>query len=179
MESKGYGLPHSKTLYFDGDESRYEIWEERMLAYMKVKKLKEYILPGTVASSERREECYAELVHFLDEKSLCLVMRDAKDDGRKALEVLRAHYAGHSEQRIMSLYSTLTALRMKKGEDITDYVIRAENAATALKAAGETVSDWLLIAMVMKGLPSSFEPFTVNTNASQKKIPFSEFKVTL
>ena len=101
MESKGYGLPHSKTLYFDGDESRYEIWEERMLAYMKVKKLKEYILPGTVASSERREECYAELVHFLDEKSLCLVMRDAKDDGRKALEVLRAHYAGHSEQREM------------------------------------------------------------------------------
>ena len=89
MESKGYGSPALKSLYFNGDETRYEIWEERMLAYMKVKKLKDYILPGTVATSERREECYAELIQFLDEKSLCLVMRDAKDDGRRTLEILR------------------------------------------------------------------------------------------
>ena len=89
MDSRYYGPSAiQKALQFDGDESEYAIREKRMLAYMKVKKLKEFILPGTVASSDKREECYAELVQFLDERSLCLVMRDAKDHGRKALEVL-------------------------------------------------------------------------------------------
>ena len=68
---------------------------------------------------------------------------------------------------------------MRQDEDVTGYIIRAENAATALKAAGEIISDRLLNAMVMKGLPPSFEPFTVNINASQEPISFSDFKVAL
>ena len=180
MDSRGYGLSATqKALLFDGDESKYPIWEERMLAYMKVKKLKEFILPGVVASSDKREECYAELIQFLDERSLCLVMRDAKDDGRKALEVLRKHYAGSSEQRIMSLYSTLTSLKMKPNEDVTGYIIRAENAATSLKSVGEIITDRLLNAMVMKGLPPAFEPFTVMIGASREQIQFVDFKVAL
>ena len=141
MDSRGYGLSATqKALHFDGDETKYAMWEERMLAYMKVKKLKEYFLPGVVTSSDRREECYAELIQFLDERSLHLVMRDGKDDGRKALQILRQHYAGQSEQRIMSLYSALTALKMTTNEDITGYIIRAENAATSLKTVGEIIT---------------------------------------
>ena len=68
-----------------------------MLGYIKLKNLKEVILPGTVASAERKEQCYAELIQFLDERSLCLVMREAKDDGRRALQILRQHYVGNSE----------------------------------------------------------------------------------
>ena len=79
----------------------------------------------------------------------------------------------------MSLYSTLTGLRMNQGEDVTGYIIRAETAATNLKATGEIISDRLLPAMVMKGLPLSFEPFTVNIYTSRTKIQFSEFKVAL
>ena len=36
---------------------------------------------------------------------------------------------------------------------MTDYVIRAETTATALKGVGEIICDGLLSAMVMKGLP--------------------------
>ena len=32
---------------------------------------------------------YAELIQFLDDKSLSLVMREAADDGRTALRILR------------------------------------------------------------------------------------------
>ena len=39
-------------------------------------------------------EAYAELVQCLDNKGLSLVMRDTKRDGRRALEILRKHYAG-------------------------------------------------------------------------------------
>ena len=176
-DSTGYGP--SARLYFDGDEAKYGIWEERMLCYMKTKNLKKTILPGTPTTAEKKEQAYAELANLLDERSLCLVMNDAHDDGRRALEILREHYAGYGEQRVMALYSTLTALHMEDNEDVTGYVIRAEKTATALRTTGEMVSDRLLNAMVMKGLPPSFESFTTNIYASKKIIPFSEFKIAL
>ena len=167
IDSKGYGPSH---LCFDGNEARYKIWDEKMLGYMKLKNLKEVILLGTVASAERKEQCYAELIQFLDE---------AKDDGRRALQILRQHYVGNSEPRIMSLYGQLSSLNMNVNESVTDYIIRAETIATSLKTTGETISDRLLNAMVMKGLPSSYEAFTVNINTSQRPVPFTEFKTQL
>ena len=56
-------------------------------------------------------EAYAELVQCLDNKSLSLIMRDAKRDGRRALEILREHYAGKDKPRVVSLYCELSSLQ--------------------------------------------------------------------
>ena len=50
---------------------------------------------------------------------------------------------------------------MKKGhsKSITDYVIRAQNAATTLNATDEVVSDSLLVAIVSKEVPDDYTPF--------------------
>lgn len=47
---------------------------------------------------------------------------------------------------------------MADNESVTDYLIRAENIITALRDAGETMSDELTIAMVLRGLPDFFKP---------------------
>lgn len=60
-----------------------------------------------------------------------------------------------------------------------DYVICAETGSTYLKTAGETISDSLLIAMVLKGLPSEFKPFSTVVNQKDKDKKLSEFKVAL
>jgi len=39
---------------------------------------------------------------------------------------------------------------MAADEDVTDYLIRAERAATGLNAAGENITDNLIIAMLLK-----------------------------
>ena len=106
-------------------------------------------------------------------------MLDAVDDGRNALRILRAHYPGTGKPRIISLYTELTLLIKSPEESVTDYVIRAEKAFTALKNAEEIVSDDLLIAMVLKGLPESFKPFVVFITHSDKKQSFTEFKLAL
>uniref|UniRef100_A0A1A8HI63 CCHC-type domain-containing protein n=1 Tax=Nothobranchius korthausae TaxID=1143690 RepID=A0A1A8HI63_9TELE len=106
-------------------------------------------------------------------------MRDAADDGRKALIILREHYAGKGKPRIISLYTKLTALQQKSGESVTDYLLRAEAAITALRTAGETLSDGLLIAMVLKGLPESFTLFRIHLTQSHDDMTFSEFKSKL
>ena len=67
----GYGNPANR-LYFDGDESRYEQWECKVLAYMKIRKLKDVISPDStsIASADKKEEAFAELVQFLDDRSV-------------------------------------------------------------------------------------------------------------
>ena len=183
--STGYGPRHAGTGYsrllFDGDERHYEQWEVKFLGYMKLQKLKSVIL--TPASEEvnrdKNEQAYAELIQFLDDKSLSLVMRDAADDGRKALNILRCHYAGAGKPRVISLYTELTSLVKQADESVTDYVIRAETAASALKNCGETVTDSLLIAMVLKGLPQSYKPFVVVVTQDSDTKTFVEFKCML
>ena len=184
QHSTGYGpsasSKHSRLL-FDGNEEHYEQWEVKFLAYMRLQKLKDVILTddGESVDESKNEEAYAELVQFLDDKSLSLVMRDAADDGRAALKILREHYAGSSTPRIISLYTELTSLVKKNEESITDYVIRAETAAAALRNAGESVSDSLLIAMILKGLPDSFQSFVAVITQSDKKQNITEFKIAL
>ena len=115
----------------------------------------------------------------LDDRSLALVIREARDDGRKALTVLREHYQGKGKPRIISLYTELTSLKKAENETMMDYIIWAETAATALKAADEVISDGLLIAMVLKGLPNAYKTFSTVVIQREKQMSFGDFKIAL
>ena len=106
-------------------------------------------------------------------------MRDAADDGRKALRILREHYASQSKPGIITLYTELTSLEMGTNETVTEYLIRAEKAITALRNAKETLSDGLIIAMILKGLPESYKPLAIHITQSTSEITLTEFKVQL
>ena len=95
-------------------------------------------------------------------------MRDVEDKGCEALKILRDHYRGKGKQPNICLYTELTSLSKRNSESITDYVIRAENALTALKDASEVVSIGLLVAMVLKGLPPQFKSFIAVITQSDK-----------
>lgn len=175
-------------LCFDGDEKNYELWETKFLAHLRLLGLKSTILleeppaagaDGADEDAVKTEEAYAELIQLLDDKSLSLVMRDAADDGRKALQILRDHYAGTGKPRVISLYTELTSLQKGVNESVTDYIICAETAITALHNAGETLSDGLLTAMILKGLPDVFKPFSVPVTQSNEKLSFADFKTRL
>ncbi|CAB4013210.1 Retrovirus-related Pol poly from transposon TNT 1-94 [Paramuricea clavata] len=174
----GYGP--RRGLLFNGDESKYELWEVKFLAQMRLQKLHDVFVPGDKEpDASRNGDAFAELVQCLDDRSLALVIREAKDDGQRALEILRQHYQGKSKPRVISLYTELTTLKKTDSESIVDYVIRAETAATALRNADEAVSDALLIAMVLKGLPSNFKAFSAIVIQRDTQMTFAEFKVAL
>ena len=183
MSLTGYGPRSSakiQRLVFDGDESKYELWETRFLGYLQTLKLKKIILPSEEEPDEgKNEECYAELIQLLDDTSLSLVMRDAAGDGRKALKILQDHYASQGKPRIIALYTELTSLVKGANETVTEYLIRAERSITALKNAKETLSDGLVIAMLLKGLPDSYKPFAVHVTQSTNAINFATFKSLL
>ena len=128
----GYGPRRDTTrgerwqrLVFNGDENNFELWEVRFLGHMRMLGLKDTILStDDDPDPEKNEECYAELIQFLDDKSLSLVMREAADDGSKALQILRSHYASQGKPRIIALYTELTSLKKESEETVTDYIIR-------------------------------------------------------
>ena len=65
------------------------------------------------------------------------------------------------------VYRTDT-LKMTTDENVIDYMLRAETAATSLKSAGETISDSLLIAMILKGPPQAqYKPFSSSDTKGQ------------
>ena len=183
--STGYG-PRSGRPYFNGNEQGYELWETKFLGHMRLQKLHDSILPpaeGGLAqdklSDDKNAEAYAELCLSLDDRSLSLIIRDAKNDGRKALEILRKHYLSSSETRVIGLFTELTTLKKEEAETLTDYVLRGETAAALLKNAGETVSDNLLIAMILKGLPTEYQPFVTVTTQRKEPHDITSFKTAL
>ena len=128
MSLTGYGP--RRTLVFDGDERKYELWEVKFLAHLRLQKLYDVIVPrdgeNNAPDAEKNANAFAELVQCLDDRSLALIIREAKDDGRKALIVLRQHYQGNGKPRVIALYTDLTSLTLRETESTTDYILRAE-----------------------------------------------------
>ncbi|KAK3876711.1 hypothetical protein Pcinc_018523 [Petrolisthes cinctipes] len=176
LGATGYG-PRSRLL-FNGDEEKYELWEVKFMGHLRLQKLHE-VLTATTPDPENNARVYAELVQLLDDTSLSLVIREAKDDGKKAIKILREYYMETSKPRILSLYTELTSLKMEGNESVTDYLIKAEKAATSLKSANEVIIDSLLVAMVLKGLPPSYKTFATVVTQREKEWTFMEFKVQL
>ena len=181
--STGYGPSiGNRRLLFDGDERKFELWYVRFLGHLRLRKLYD-VVTGTgdvpEESAAKNAEAFAEIVQFVDDRSLSLIMRDAIDDGRKAMTILKEHYMPKGKPRVITLYTELTSLHKNVEDSVTDYIIRAENIAAALNGAGETISDGLLVAMVLKGLPDNFKPFTTVITQRENPLNFAEFKVAL
>ena len=183
----GYGPsnhPNRRNI-FNSDHDDFELWEVKFMAHLRLSKLdavlkQEPDVSTQAAYDEKNADIFSTLVMCLDDKALSLIMRDAKDDGKKSLQILREHHLGTSKPRVISLYCELTTLKMAGDESVVEYLIRAETEASRLKKANETVSDSLLIAMVIKGLPDRYRSF--NTVISQKDnddLHFQKFKMAV
>lgn len=160
------------------DEKNYELWETKFLGHLRLQGLKDTILKepsdseeddGAAGDVEKNAEPYAELIQFLDDKSSSLVIREAADNGRKALKILETIVL--AKPCVISLYTELTSLQKSDSERVTESVKPAETAITALRNAGET--------MVLKGLPESFEPFTIHVAQSEGTRTSAQFKTKL
>lgn len=101
------GYERSHRIYFDGDERKFNLWEVKFLSYLRLNKLSDTILnPLAEDSNEetrtsvatKNADAFAELIQCLDDRSLTLVMREAINDGRKALAILREHYSRGSRE---------------------------------------------------------------------------------
>ena len=185
----GYGpsATSRSRLYFSGQAEDFKIWETRFINYIYTldKGVYKAILPSEegVADdedySDKNRRAYAELVQVLDERSLMLIIHENNGDGRAAFKTLKSHYDSTEKPRVLALYEQLTTVSMMPNENVTDYLIRAEKAANGLRAAGENITDNLVIAMILKGLTDFYKPFVVVHTQLDKYKTLVEFKAAL
>ena len=86
---------------------------------------------------------------------------------------------GASKPRVITLYKRLSTLQLASDEHLIDYIIRAEAVAAALKTAGEEVSESMIMAMVLNGLPPTYDTFSTVVEQREKEMSFQEFKKAL
>ena len=95
-----------------------------MISYLRLQKLHLVVVdtddailrsdPTEAADIEKNKKVFATLVQFLDDQALKLIIRDAKNNGRHSLQILRDHYLGSTKPRVISMYCDLTSLKLKE-----------------------------------------------------------------
>ena len=93
----------SHRLLLQGDERKYELWEVRFLGNPRTHKLYDTIIAKMAEPVNSNKNAKAYMVQFLDDRSLSLIIRDANNDGRKALNILREHFPTTWEAKSHSL----------------------------------------------------------------------------
>ena len=137
-------------LQFSGADDDFGYWSEKFEAYMHTKKLREKLIGDVECSNDvEKYSIWAELVQCLDKRSVLMLKADCKGDGAAAWKVLRAHFSSTETPRVMNLLERFTSLSLKSGEEMVDYLIRAEELSTSLDQAGEKVSNSLLVSVVL------------------------------
>ena len=95
MTSTSYG-PRTARPFFDGNEETYELCEVKFVGCLRLQNLHDAILQpgeGGLAADKldagKDAEAFPKLTLSIDDRSLSLVLQDAKDDGRKVMKILR------------------------------------------------------------------------------------------
>ena len=79
---------------------------------------------------------------------------------------------------MVSLVCQIAKLRLGLKEDLDGFLVRSQELRTRLSEAGEAITDTLFIALVIKGLPDSYEHFVVQESFQPAKT-FPELRTRL
>ena len=83
----GYGSSNQwQNLVLNGDKRKHKLWETKIIGYLKLKWIKEVFGVGEV-NTDKNDLAFPELIQNLNERSLSLVMWDAKENAREAKNI--------------------------------------------------------------------------------------------
>lgn len=104
---------------------------------------KKPVLSGVDTTDEsKNHDVLTDLVQCLETEVYLLIDKllfKRRNDSRKAFQILRAHYMGTGQLRIITLSTELTTSVKAIEESLTDYVIKAKMIANSLRSAGENM----------------------------------------
>ena len=123
------------------------------------------------AEDERKKQrfmVWCELVQCLDKPSINFI-RLHKPDGVEVWKTIVGKHRSTERPRIQTLLTQPAGLKMAPGEKVTDYLTRAEGIRLDFQEAGEMTSNAIFSAMVLKGLPPTFESIATVLNFGPRK----------
>ena len=105
-----------------------------------------------------------------------MLKSECQGNGPEAWKRLTAHFSISETPRVLNFPEQLTSLSLKPIEEMTDYLIRVETLSSSLEVAGQKISQKLLVSVVLKSLPDSYEYFKTVHDFSKTPTPSSDLK---
>ena len=116
--------------------------------------------------SEIRNIVWCTLALTLDATTLMLTRHDCVGDdgirdGANAWKLLQKRFQSVETPTVVTLEALLARLQLEDAEDLDSFFIRGQEFLTWLQEAGEAVSETLFNALVLNGLPMSYEKIVI------------------
>ena len=86
---------------------------------------------------------------------------DGIGDGAKAWKLLRERFQSLETPILLTLVAQLARLQLEDAEDLDSFFIRGQEVLKWLQEAREAVSETLFNALVLNGLPRTYESFVI------------------
>lgn len=160
FEARMYMLKLDKAVHDKIKTPKYEDTEEAQATTDRV--------AAEEVRDDLRYQVWCELVQCLDRKSIMFI-RAHKPNGTAAWKALVQQFKSSERPRIQKTMTKLTGLKMEQGETISDYLIRGEELQMDLQEVGESVSDAMFKAIVLKGLSRDYDNIVTLMNHGEEK----------
>ena len=181
----GYGPHNAGYLMFDSKNGDFVLWEMRLLAHLRGKKLNSVLesdAESTTSSHDAKNlQMYDILTTLLDDFCLRLIRCIPAGDGKAALVHLRSHFVGSGKSQMYSLVSKLCYNKKGKEESVTSFLLRTEEMYLSMKTAVTTLEEFmedLMVGSILNALSydSDFRTFSAIFTQSGERRTFTELK---
>ena len=115
---------------------------------------------------DNRNTVWSHLALVLNNTTLMCIKNDCVGkDGygvwTKAWKLLQEKFCRVQKPMVVRLVGQLAKLRLGSEEDLDDYFVRSQELITRLSESGEAITDTLFNALVINGLPDSYQHLVV------------------
>ena len=99
-----------RSLQFSGGKDDFAYWSEKFEGYMHTKKVRGKLLGTDASNDDEKYSIWAELVQYLDKRSILMLKSECKRNGPEAWKRLSAHFSSSETPRVMNLLEQQTSL---------------------------------------------------------------------
>ena len=163
--------------FLGNNKTDFPIWQQRFSIFLTRKGL-DKVLEEDNPCPIQNCQVYADIVDAVDDISLGLILNDAKNDGKKAYNILIDYYLGSHRARKNNTIKDLIRVSLKSNETIIQFTCRVDRMRDTL-AQYNLKDDDLIITCVLNGLPKRFDTFCTIINSVEDFPSWEIFKLKL
>ena len=109
--------------------------------------------------TKNNEALFHDLVMAFDGELLNLFYNEAKKDGKKSLQILKDHFEGTKETKLINTLTQLMDIKLESNETLLQFTYRAKSLKKILDENSVKIDDMAYIVIVLRGLPEKFNLF--------------------
>lgn len=151
------------------NNSNYQAWSFSVKALLRRKQLWKHVEPGTPpepitdAWNDSDERTLA-TIHLMVDESQYALIRD-KTTAKDTWAALKAHHERTTLGQRVTLLRQITNQNFKVGDNMEAYLAVIEKQYARLENSGFEMQECLKVALILRGLPESFNPLTTALEA--------------